>query len=264
MFLAWEHKFAKEPIMPLAIFKTPTFNALVFVVLLSYMSFGISLWYMVAWQQLIRGWSVLQLTAGWSPFAITATAAVGLAAWLIPRLAAQWIMAIGISAVLLSNLLLATMPRLQTYWAQTFPAIVLGSICPDFVYVAAQIIASNSVSRRDQGIAGSLIGTLNLYGGSLGLGFAGTIETELSKRSSEASSSSLLPYRAVLYFGFGLAVASLSLDLISVRVPKDVREGWEADTDGEPVDDHSAAIAIGAASSIERGQTVLANRSDPA
>lgn len=43
-FLAWEKYIADEPIMPVSIFKAPTFTALLFVVLLSYMSFGISLW----------------------------------------------------------------------------------------------------------------------------------------------------------------------------------------------------------------------------
>jgi hypothetical protein len=41
------------------------------------------------------------------------------------------------------------------------------------VYVAAQVIASNSVGKHEQGIAGSLIGTLDLYGNSLGLGLRG-------------------------------------------------------------------------------------------
>lgn len=218
-FLAWESKFAQEPIMPLSVFKAPTFTALIFVVLMTYMSFGISLWYMVAWQQLLRHWSVLHLAAGWSPFCVGASMAVGLAAWLIPRLQAQYIMAIGVLTCLVSNLLLATMPERQIYWAQTFPAILIGSICPDFVYVAAQIIASNSVGKREQGVAGSLIGTLNLYGVSLGLGFAGTVEVELVKNGA----SDVEAYRAALYFGAALALTALILDLGFVRMPKDER-----------------------------------------
>lgn len=145
--------------------------------------------------------------------------AVGLAAWLIPRLQAQYIMAIGVLTCLVSNLLLATMPEQQIYWAQTFPAILIGSICPDFVYVAAQIIASNSVGKREQGVAGSLIGTLNLYGVSLGLGFAGTVEVELVKNGA----SDVEAYQAALYFGAALALTALILDLGFVRMPKDER-----------------------------------------
>ncbi|KAK7953911.1 major facilitator superfamily-domain-containing protein [Apiospora saccharicola] len=249
-FLLWEKFVATEPVMPLDIFRTPTFTALVFVVLLSYMSFGISLWYMISWQQELRGWTVMQTAVGWIPFAVGAIVAVGLAAWLIPRLAAQWIMAIGIGVMVVSNLLLATMPVQQTYWAQTFPAVLVGSICPDFVYVAAQIIASNSVSRKQQGVAGSLIGTLNLYGNSLGLGFAGTIETELTKGQVDPVKG----YRAALYFGVALAVAGLLIDFAFVRMPKDEREGWGTDTEGETYPDEPGIG--GHATGMQRGAPV--------
>lgn len=150
-------------------------------------------------------------------------------------------MAIGVAVVLASSLLLATMPIDQSYWFQTFPAMVLSSFCPDFVYLAAQIIASNSVSRRHQGLASSLVGTLNLYGNSLGLGFAGTIETEVTKKLAAGSSAAesvadtVSGYRAALYFAAGIAFLGLVLDFAFVRVPKNEREGWD-----EELEDHSA------------------------
>lgn len=210
--------------MPLSIFKTPTFSGLAAVVMLSYMAFAISLWYMVAWQQLLRHWTAMQIAIGWIPFGIGSVASTFLAAWLIPRLAAQWIVVIGASCIGISNLLLATMPEQQTYWAQTFPAILVGSFCPDFVFTAAQIIACNSVSRRQQGVAASLIGTLNLYSCSLGLGFAGTIESQIDVSTTDPTEG----YRAALYFGAGIAGVAVIVSSIFVRVPEDKREGWDA------------------------------------
>ena len=90
----------------------------------------------------------------------------------------------------------------QTSWAQTFPAIVVGSFYLDLVNTAAQIIASNSVSQRQQGVAASLIDTLNLSGNSLGLGFAGTIETQVNL--DEAWGHHVPGYRAALYFSVWL------------------------------------------------------------
>uniref|UniRef100_A0A8H7MY76 Major facilitator superfamily (MFS) profile domain-containing protein n=1 Tax=Bionectria ochroleuca TaxID=29856 RepID=A0A8H7MY76_BIOOC len=226
-FFVWESRFAAEPIMPLKVFAAPTFTALIIVVLVTYMSVGIFLWYMVAWQQLIRGWTVLETAVGWVPFAVGASCAVALAAVLIPRLEAQWILCIGVLTSLASLILLATMPAQQLYWKQTFPAIFLASMCPDLVYVAAQIIASNSVGKREQGVAGSLIGTLNLYGNSLGLGIAGTIEVEVVRRGA----SELLGFRSALYFGAALTVIALILNLLFVRVPKDRNSEWKAEAD---------------------------------
>jgi MFS family permease len=182
---------------------------------------------MVAWQQIIRQWSVLQFAVGWTPFGICGTVGAVLSAWLIPRMAAQWILAIGAASILFSNILVATMPEQQTYWAQVFPASILMAFCPDFVYTAAQIIASNSVRRNQQGVAASLIGTLNLYGNSLGLGFAGTVETEINK-------GSIYPvrgYRAALYFGAAIAAVGLAINVFFVRMKKDEREGWEDEAD---------------------------------
>lgn len=223
VFVAWESRFAQDPVMPLSLFKAPSFGALAIAVLFIYMSVGICLWYMIAWQQIIRGWTVLQVAFGWAPYAIGASMSVGLAAWLIPRWEAQYILASGCLASIAALVLLSCMPEQQTYWAQVFPATFLGSFCADFVYVAAQIIASNSVGKREQGVAGSLIGTLNLYGNSLGLGFAGTVEAQVAKSAGEAMS-----FRAALWFGAALGVTALVLDLVFVRMPKNDQEGWKS------------------------------------
>lgn len=126
------------------------------------MSYGTFIWYLVAWQQQIRHWSVLSTGLGLTPVAICGGAAAIISAWLIPRLAAQWIMALGCLAILIGQLLIATMPEQQSYWAQVFPATILSAFCPDFIFTAAQIIACNSVRRYEQGIAGSLVGVLQL------------------------------------------------------------------------------------------------------
>lgn len=97
------------------------------------------------------------------------------------------------------------------------------AFCPDFIFTAAQIIASNSVKRNQQGIAGSLIGTIITYGQSIGLGFAGTVE----KYTTATDANLIQGYRNALYFGIGLGVAALLLDLFLVRVAADTQEGWK-------------------------------------
>jgi MFS family permease len=241
-FVAWERWYAEGAIMPLHLFKVPTFSAVVLVVLLSYMGFGISLWYSISWQQLLRHTSVLQTGINFIPFGLGSVASVGIAAWMLPRIAAQWILALGVATVIVSNLLLATMPIMQIYWSQAFAAMFISSFCPDFVFVAAQLIASNSVGRRHQGVASSLIGTLNLYGNSLGIGVGGTIETQVSH--GEKPTDLVVGFRAALYFGAALAVAALALDFAFVRMPKDEREGWEDAEDQEAVVVHASASAV--------------------
>ncbi|KAK4861864.1 hypothetical protein LT330_003899 [Penicillium expansum] len=240
-FLLWERNYAAAPIMPLDIFKAPSFLMLLLVVLLNYMAVGTLIWYQVLWLQKVWHWSPLQFAVGWTPFVICATGAACLAAWMIPRMAAQWILAIGTVTILISNVLMATVPIHQSYWAQIFPSVVLFSFCPDFVYTAGQIIASNSVRRNQQGIAASVIGTLNLYGNSLGLGFASTIEVQIARRSG----SQIMGYRAALYFGVAISAVALILDVCFVRLVKDDREGWHEDDHMEEIELTEQAEASG-------------------
>ena len=226
-FAVWEHKFAQHPILPLSIFRAPSFFALVLVVLFSFMSYGTFIWYLVAWQQEVRHWSALSTSIGLTPIAICAACAAFIAAWLIPRLAAQWILAIGALAVLIPQVILVTMPAQQSYWPSVFPATVVQSFCPDFIFTAAAIIASNSVKKNEQGIAGSLISTLQLYATSIGLGFAGVVEVHIGGSGNE--SEMVKGYRAALFFGMGLAMVALVICAGWVRMPKDVREGWQGD-----------------------------------
>jgi len=222
LFGVWVYKFAQQPIMPLDIWTAPSFLPLTLVVLFSIMSYGICIWYLVAWQQLIRQWSPFHFGIGILPHGLVGGLSAPIAAWLISRVAAQWILGFGALAVAVSSIVLTTMPPQQTYWAQVFIATILMALCPDFIYTAAQIIATNSVKKHEQGVAGSLISLLLLYSASLGLGFAGTIESQ----TNEDGNAVIRGYRGALYLAIGLAVAALVLDILFVRVPKDTREGW--------------------------------------
>ncbi|KAL4929098.1 major facilitator superfamily domain-containing protein [Aspergillus undulatus] len=255
LFIIWEHK-TPHPMMPPEIFKAPSFAILVLVILLDYMAVGTVIWYQVFWLQDVWHWSTLQFAVGWTPFVICGIGAACLAAWLIPRLAAQWILALGTVTVMVSAVLMATIPREQSYWAQVFPSVVLFSFCPDFVYAAGQIIASNTVRRHQQGVAGSIIGTLNLYGNSLGLGFASTVEVQIAQSSGDA----IMGYRAALYFGVAISAIALILDVAFVRRTKDEREGWqEGDRDEDvAIELVNRAAATGAqVSRLESGQGVI-------
>ncbi|KAM0283652.1 hypothetical protein ACHAO9_009580 [Fusarium lateritium] len=159
MFIVWEIK-TSEPIMPMTIWNSPSFNMVIVSAFVSFMSFGMLLWYVTAWQVQIRGYSMFLNAATYAPLAVGGAGAAILSAKVIRHLAAQYILAIGSLATVVSLILIATMPEQQTYWAQAFPAMLIGSLGPDFLFTASQLIASGTVKRSQQGIAGSLIGTM--------------------------------------------------------------------------------------------------------
>ena len=117
------------------------------------------------------------------------------------------------------------MPAQQSYWLAVFPATIIQSFCPDFIFTAAAIIASNSVKRSEQGVAASLIGTLQLYATSTGLGFAGIVEVH----TSDHGINSVKGYRSALYLGIGMAAMALAISTFWVRMPKIAMQGRQGE-----------------------------------
>ncbi|KAM0249682.1 hypothetical protein ACHAQJ_008943 [Trichoderma viride] len=221
-FVLWEAKFAEVPILPVDLWKAPSFGTITAVLFLVFMSLGIYLWYATVFLLNIRNFKPVILGCAWLPMAIAGVGAAFLAAWAVPRMPAQILVAFGCIGAALMNILLSTTPVHQTYWAMFFPAMILVAFTGDMVFAAGQIIASSGVARRHQGAAGSFIGTLFTYGMSTGLGFAGTVE-----RYTDADGTNLLGgYRAAVYLGIGFAVGGLIIDLLFVRMKKNTTEGW--------------------------------------
>lgn len=145
-----------------------------------------------------------------------------LAGWLVPRLPAQVIIGLGCLAMVTINALLATIRADLPYWAMAFPAMLVSAFTIDLITASAQIIASNAVPRRHQGVAGSLVGTLLSYGMSTGLGVAGTVEVHTFRGGADL----LRGYHAAAYLAVGLSAAALVMCCF-IRIPKDTREGWD-------------------------------------
>jgi MFS family permease len=189
------------------------------------MAVGIVIWYINTWDYQIRGYTQLLNGASFATLAVGGTLTAFASGWVIRLVAAQYIMATGALATAVSAILVATQPTHQTYWAQTFPALIAMSLGPDFIFTAAQIIASNSVKRKHQGAAGSLIGTVASYGLSTGLGFAATVEVYTNDHGRKPVQG----FRHALFLGIGIAGTAMAIALTLVRIPKDSREGWDED-----------------------------------
>jgi MFS family permease len=222
-FVIWEWRFAKTPILPFDIWSAPSFGIMILSSFLSFMSVGTVIWYMSVWNLEVRHYSLLSNAAAFVTLAVCGAGAAVISAKVIRYASAEYIMAVGSLASITALVLVATMPAQQIYWAQMFPALIFAAFGPDFLFTAAQIIASNTVKRHEQGIAGSLIGTLLSYGLSTGLGFAGTVESHTNDNGRERVQG----YRNALYLGIGMAGVAMILAVLFIRIPKDQRDGWD-------------------------------------
>lgn len=68
-------------------------------------------------------------------------------------------------------------------------------------FPSGTLIVSNSMPREHQGLAASLVNTVVNYSISLGLGFAGTVESRVNHSGLDVFKG----YRGATYMGIGLA-----------------------------------------------------------
>jgi MFS family permease len=211
LFIIVEMK-TKEPIMPLSIWLVKGFPGVLACIALGWSSFGIFIYYIVQFLEVIRGASPLLTTAMLSPVVISGLMATLSVSQLYGRVPAHFLLMAALVFFCLSNILIGTMPANQTYWAQVFVSTLVAPFGMDISFPAASLIVSNTMPAHQQGVAASMVNTVINWSISLGLGIAGTVESELLKRGRTV----LEGYRGGLYVGIGLSGAGILVALLFV------------------------------------------------
>jgi hypothetical protein len=137
---------------------------------------GILIWYITLYNQVLRHYTIFASSATYATLAVMGAVAAFASSYAIPRIPAHYILAIGSISSCVACILVATTPAQQIYWAPIFPALIFTAFGPDFIFTATQIIASNTVRRDQQGIAGSLMATVLSYSLSTGVGISGQLK----------------------------------------------------------------------------------------
>lgn len=149
----------------------------------------------------LRGQTPLLTSAQFVPCAISGLCAAVTTGVLMSRIRHAYIMLTALLCFTVGTILIATAPVEQTYWAQTFVSMVVTPWGMDMSFPAGTLILSAALPREHQGLAASLVSTVVNYSISLGLGFAGTVESNVDKDRNDM----LKGFRAALYTGIGLA-----------------------------------------------------------
>ena len=151
--------------------------------------------------EVVRGQTPLTVSAEMVPATISGLFAAVTTGLLISKIRFAYIMLIALLFFALGIILLATAPVGQTYWAQTFVSILVSPWGMDMSFPAATLILSAALPREHQGLAASLVTTVVNYSISIGLGFAGTVESNVDPKGTDI----LKGYHGAMYMGIGLA-----------------------------------------------------------
>ena len=203
-------------------------------VALGWSSFGIWIFYFWQFLENLRGASPLAGTAQIAPAGISGLCAAVATGFLLSRLHPGYIMAFAMLAFCAGNILFATMPVSQmyvyfipligtsvlflatgnyprvemltpsspnSYWLNAFLSIIIAPWGMDMSFPASTVILSDSMPRKHQGLAASLVNTVVNYSISIGLGIGGTVEVNVNRGNTDL----LRGYRGAWYAGIGLS-----------------------------------------------------------
>ncbi|KAJ5109210.1 hypothetical protein N7456_005885 [Penicillium angulare] len=198
-FLYVESK-AAHPLLPRSVFKGET-GWVLGCICAGWCSFGIVVFYYYSLMTNIEGNTGLLVTAKWAGAAVSGAIAAVTTGLLLGRVPACVIMFLAMLFFSIGQALFASMPIGQVYWANAFLITIITPWGMDMSFPSGILILSNAMPPEDQGVAGSLVTTVVNYSISMGLGFAGTVETYVNDNGKD----SLKGYRGASYMGVGFA-----------------------------------------------------------
>ena len=220
----WVEKQAKDPILPVHLL-TSTAGFVLGCVGVGWGAFGVWVFYMVRWLELLRGNTPLSVSAQFVPAIICGLLAAGLTGFLLTHTPVSFVMMMAMVAFCLGIVIAATMPVHQVYWAQTFVSIVIMPFGMDMSFPAATVLLSNHMPREHQGLAASLVNTVVNYSISIALGIAGTVEVSVIGQQKDVASLER-GMRASFYTAIGLSLAGVILGA-SFFTKTMLKEGWK-------------------------------------
>lgn len=210
-FVFWQGR-CDYPLMPLSIWTDKNFSLLVTILSLCFCGFaGNLLWLCLLWQR-IENNTPLLVDAKLLPAAISGVCAqilIGLTMHLIRN---EMFLLLGTIAFVTSNALLSASSEHITYWALTFPALVLTTVGADFLFTVTNVYVLSHLPTEHQSTGSSILTTMSRFSGTIGLGIQTSTFTGLGGTASGAGSRKYRPYQST--FWVSLAASALALLLL--------------------------------------------------
>lgn len=203
VFFYVEIRVAAYPLLPFACL-SGEIGAILACIACGWSCFGIFLYYTWQFFELLRHASPLLASAWYSTNAVSGATAAILTGVFLGRVGPAKAMIMAMLAFLVGTILIGTAPVQQSYWLQSFFCLLVIPFGMDISFPAATVIVSDKVPPEHQGIGASLINTVVNYSISLGLGFAGTVESHVN-HGGKTEPDLLLGFRGAFYMGMGLS-----------------------------------------------------------
>lgn len=199
-FIILELHVAESPILPLRGLQPQAAFTLACVAA-GWASHGIWIWYINLFLMNLRQTTALMAQAQLCGVAITGTFFALSTGFLLKHIHVSTLMFLAMSVFFGGTALIAFAPVHQSYWLQTFLSVIIMPAGMNWSFPAGTILLSNAMPREMQGKAASLVSTVVNYSIATGLGFAGTVESNINHDGTKT----LQGYRGAWYLGMGFS-----------------------------------------------------------
>src|SRR5919197_2311569 len=235
-FLVIENR-AKEPVLPLSIFRLRTLAGANVAGLLLGGSFFAFIFVGTLYMQQVLHYSALQSGLAWLAASVTSIALAGLSQALVTRGGAKVVMAIGMALIGAGVLWATQVPVHGHFLANLAGPFVVAGAGTAFAFIPISIAALAGVEEQQAGLASGLLNTSQQLGGAIGIAIASSVassHTQSMLHAGHAAPAALtggVPHALWVLGGIGL----LAVPAIFALVRRDELTDAVAETpDGAP------------------------------
>lgn len=211
---------ATRPLIPHCLWRIRGFTPLMLAYFLGFGS------YVGAWQfYAVQFWLHIQRTTPLiTALYLLPNAIMGvLATWVVSktlhRIPGHYIYAASMLAFALGPIFFLPQKSETTYWALSFPGVLLVTFGPDSAFAAASIFITSNVLRSYQGSAGSLLVTVQNLSSAIMTSVADAVGTSVNMETS--GEIGLKGLRAIWWFGLAAEIVGGLITIAFVRIPRE-------------------------------------------
>jgi EmrB/QacA subfamily drug resistance transporter len=226
IFVAYEARFAKAPLMPLRLFRSRSVSASNCVMFfLGAATFA--MWYFLSlYVQNILGYSPLGAGLVFLPQTVAIILGAQVSSRLVWRMGPRPLLIVGGAVTTIGLAWLAAVPVHGSYLPNIFVPSVLTTLGIGLSFTPIAMAATSGVAPQDAGLASGLVNTMRQVGGSLGLAVLATVAvdhtTSLLKAGHAPKAALVSGYDRAFLGGAILAVGCIIAALALPRKPATV------------------------------------------
>jgi EmrB/QacA subfamily drug resistance transporter len=196
---------SRAPLLPLGIFRLRTLTGSNVTGLLLAAALFSQFFLLTLYMQQVLHYSALKTGVAYVGITLTIIIVSAVAQALATRIGVRPLLPIGMGLAAVALVLYARLPVHGHYFADLFPAFIIGGLGMALVFVPMSIGALTGVRADEAGIASGLINTSQQIGGAIGVAVASTIAATYTSHYVQVHPGTTAASGAALTHGFAIA-----------------------------------------------------------